>query len=359
MTAGEARMEAAPYATGGGGTVLEHRYGAVLLACLLTGAPVTELGDDATPTSVHFQASAVSPVDDLLVTGRTPDSGERRVSIGVRRAPKLTASDDKSALLLTSYLRVVTGHWEELRAGRWRLCLAVASPNAAVQQLGDLAEIARACNDEGQFRTEIARPRRTNQGVRSRLSHIDALVTAARADIGADDVNAGELTWRLLSSLRTRELRLEGADETDRTHAVSSLRAITRDQTAAAADQLFLRLTELANRYAPTAAQVTRQHLLQDLSGTPLRTSPPAGGAPSAPRPVTAWDALALGVHRAISGDSATGQALMELTPYFPRAHDALLRGLLAASAQPVLIVLVGGSSTGKTRAAYEAVCDS
>jgi hypothetical protein len=340
-------MDAAPYATGGGGTVLEHRHGAVLLACLLTGAPVTELGDDATPTSVHFQASAVSPVDDLLVTGRTPDSGERRVSIGVRRAPKLTASDDKSALLLTSYLRVVTSHWEELRTERWRLCLAVASPNAAVQQLGDLGEIARACNDEAQFRAEVGRPRRTNQGVRSRLSHIDALVTATRAGIGADDVSAGELTWRLLSSLRTRELRLEGADETDRTHAVNSLRAITRDQTAAAADHLFLRLTELANRYAPAAAQVTRQHLLQDLSGTPLlRTSPPPGdlpdlGARSAARPVTAWDALTLGLHRAITGDSATAQAHQELTRYFPRAHDARLRGLLAASTQPVLVVLV------------------
>jgi hypothetical protein len=146
-----ARMDAAPYATGGGGTVLEHRYGAVLLASLLTRDPVTELGDDATPTSVHFQASAVSPADDLVVVGRTPDGGERRVSIGVRRAPTLVASDDASARLLTSYLRIVTASREELRAGRWRLCLAVASPNTPVRQLGALAEMARASVDDAQF----------------------------------------------------------------------------------------------------------------------------------------------------------------------------------------------------------------
>jgi hypothetical protein len=159
-----ARMDAAPYATGGGGTVLEHRYGAVLLASLLTRDPVTELGDDATPTSVHFQASAVSPVDDLVVVGRTPDGGERRVSIGVRRAPTLVASDDASARLLTSYLRIVTASWEELRAGRWRLCLAVASPNTPVRQLGALAEIARASVDDAQFRAEVARPETNEPG---------------------------------------------------------------------------------------------------------------------------------------------------------------------------------------------------
>src|SRR5260370_9348667 len=71
-------MGASPYATGGGGTVLEHRYGAILLACLLIGGPMTELGDDTTPVVVRFQASSVSSVDDLLVVGRTPDGGERR-----------------------------------------------------------------------------------------------------------------------------------------------------------------------------------------------------------------------------------------------------------------------------------------
>jgi hypothetical protein len=144
---------AAPYASGGGGTVLEHCYGAILLASLLTRAPVPELGDDVTPVSVRFQGRAVSPVDDLIVRGLARD-GERRVSIGVRRAPAFARSDTKTADLLASYVRTVADRWEEIRAGRWRLGLAVASPNNAVQQVRELTRIARAMPDVSEFRAE-------------------------------------------------------------------------------------------------------------------------------------------------------------------------------------------------------------
>jgi hypothetical protein len=76
--------------------VLEHNYGATLLASLLTGDPLAELGDDVTPMEVRFQASAVSAVDDLLISGRTPDGGIRQVSIGVRRAARLVQSEATS-----------------------------------------------------------------------------------------------------------------------------------------------------------------------------------------------------------------------------------------------------------------------
>ena len=66
---GHARERATRYSTGGGGVVLEHRYGATLIAALLTGAQLPELGDNATAKEVRFQASAYSPVDDLMVIG--------------------------------------------------------------------------------------------------------------------------------------------------------------------------------------------------------------------------------------------------------------------------------------------------
>jgi hypothetical protein len=155
---------ASPYATGGGVTVLEHRYGAVLLAHLLTGDPVPGLGTDATPFSVRFQASHFSPVDDLLLVGRTPDDGRRQISIGVRRAPSLIASEGGSARLMGSYVRIVTDHWEEVQAGRWRLGLDVASRTAAVQQVRELSVIAGSTPDEAAFRVEMERPGRTNTG---------------------------------------------------------------------------------------------------------------------------------------------------------------------------------------------------
>ena len=69
MTDGDLDLGVSPYASGGGGTVLEHLYGAVMLSSLLTGDPVTELGEDASVVLVLFQGRRVSPVDDLVVSG--------------------------------------------------------------------------------------------------------------------------------------------------------------------------------------------------------------------------------------------------------------------------------------------------
>ncbi len=238
-------LAAPPYATGGGGTVLEHRYGATLLAALLTGDPVPVLGADARPVTVRFQASAFSPVDDLLIIGRAPDGGERRASVGVRHAPQLTASDEASVPLIATYLRVVTESWDEVDAGRWRLALAVASPNPAARQVRELAVIARANRTEAGFRADVARPRRTSQDVRGRLVHLDSLVKATLAyekgKVRPGGTSPAELTWRLLSSLQVPELRLEAGDETDQVTAVSQLRPVTRDQSAASAADLFSR----------------------------------------------------------------------------------------------------------------------
>jgi hypothetical protein len=52
---------------------------------------------------------------------------------------------------------------------------------------------------------------------------------------------------------------------------------------------------------------------------------------------------------------SASGAAL---PPYIPRAHDRVLLKLVKmAQKRSVMAVLVGGSSTGKTRACWEAIC--
>lgn len=269
---GSERQGSSPYATGGGGTVLEHCYGAVLLAHLLTGAPVPMLGDDVTPVKVQFQAGDVSPVDDLLVVGRVGDGSERVLAIGVRRAPTLVASDAPSARLLSSFLRVIGTHWPEIQQGRWRLGLAVAAPNPAVSQLQKLCATARATPDAGVFHDAVAAPGKTSRNVWDRLVHVQDLVRLADQAVGSG-LDPEELTWRLLSSLSVVELRLEGADLSDRTGAVERLQAVTRDGTPASADALFSRLIELAGRYAPSGAQVTESSLRRDLSGLPLARS--------------------------------------------------------------------------------------
>jgi hypothetical protein len=120
-------MTSNPYSTGGGGTVFEHRYGALLLGRLLTGESVPGLGDEFEPQAIQFQASSVSPVDDLFVRGRGPNGEGRKLSIGVRRDPNLVRSESSSVSLLAQYIEIVSNHWEEIQDGKWRLGLTVAS----------------------------------------------------------------------------------------------------------------------------------------------------------------------------------------------------------------------------------------
>ncbi len=63
------------------------------------------------------------------------------------------------------------------------------------------------------------------------------------------------------------------------------------------------------------------------------------------------WDPVELGVHQVIGGGP--------MPTYIRRPHDELLRAMLdPAVPASRLVVVRGGSSTGKTRAAYEAVAD-
>ncbi|MFI0470401.1 hypothetical protein ACH347_40590 [Saccharopolyspora sp. 5N102] len=75
------------------------------------------------------------------------------------------------------------------------------------------------------------------------------------------------------------------------------------------------------------------------------------------PRPVTEWDPFDLDVHRAIEAPPAE-EALPELPPYLRRAHDDELDAELREPDRSRMVVLTGGSSTGKTRALYEAIID-
>jgi hypothetical protein len=113
---------ASPYATGGG-TVLEHTYGAALLAALLREWPVRGLGEDVTPVEVRFQQGASYPVDDLVVVGLSP-TGPRTMFVAVRRDPTIGASSAAFVTLTVDFLRMVVSDgatWPPIRGGRvWR-----------------------------------------------------------------------------------------------------------------------------------------------------------------------------------------------------------------------------------------------
>lgn len=74
--------------------------------------------------------------------------------------------------------------------------------------------------------------------------------------------------------------------------------------------------------------------------------------------PVTGRSPFDLGVHRAIRLDSASTEpdAAETLPPYVRRQHDAAASQLLSNVERSVMVLFIGGSSTGKTRACLEAV---
>ncbi|MET7312783.1 helix-turn-helix domain-containing protein [Streptomyces sp. NPDC005571] len=78
-------------------------------------------------------------------------------------------------------------------------------------------------------------------------------------------------------------------------------------------------------------------------------------------RPISQWDPHELEVHPAGPGDAASSPAMpavRALPGYVPREHDRVLDNAVrdAAAGRSRIVVLVGTSSTGKTRACWEAV---
>lgn len=73
------------------------------------------------------------------------------------------------------------------------------------------------------------------------------------------------------------------------------------------------------------------------------------------PSPVRGWRPADLGIHKGLRG-SLPADAVLELPGYLRRPHDERLDGLFDNPADSVFVVLRGGSSTGKSRALYEAI---
>ena len=90
-----------------------------------------------------------------------------------------------------------------------------------------------------------------------------------------------------------------------------------------------------------------------------LPGGPRAGAGPAAAgRPLAEMrDPFVLEVHRPVLPEDAPA-GLPELPPYIPRGHDQVLAQAVraAAAGRSGIAVLVGGSSTGKTRACWEAL---
>ncbi len=344
---------ASAYATGGGGTVFEHTYGATLLAALLLGDSVPGLGDEQSVTRVVFQARRFTAVDDFLVFGEPRGTGSRgggrELSIGVRHKPRIAPSDKSFVSLLITYLRVIEKEWDRVKDGEVRLGLVVGAPHGGARELAALAEIARTQPTNEEFRSFVATPRATRKPVRKRLNYLDDAVEEASRDAGVElpDGGARELAWRLLVGLHPIEVRLEGGDAADRTGAVSRLRSLVGETSEA--DTLFSKLARLASNYASTGAVVDEAVVRRDLQGVAR-----VGRSPTHTK---AWDILAQLDKRLGQriGRELAGQG-QQLTLERSAVREKVIAAMGKTGRESGALVITGDPDVGKSALTLSAV---
>jgi hypothetical protein len=182
---------------------------------------------------------------------------------------------------------------------------------------------------------------RSNSGVRVQVEHAPS------------NQALSELRRRLgdgLARARLSRTQLASKAKLGRTTVYEALRAggpVPSPETVAA----------LAN-----VLKLPEEELLDLLRRAAAPAVPAAGHVPGPGRPLSAWDPHDLEVHPAGAaaggGEGTSARERRVLSGYVPRQHDQVLAAAVrdVASESSRMVVLVGTSSTGKTRACWEAV---
>jgi hypothetical protein len=258
---------ASPYSTGGGGTRLEHRLGAIFLGHLLTGSPIAELGELA-PDLAAFQQSGRTAVDDLLLEARAADGvSSVRLDIAVRRKPKFIKSDEKTCKLVTALVR------EDLDAARQsdplvarRLAVAVSGQQTHARQVAELADIARGQSSAEKFFELVNTPGKF--AARGRLTQLRDMVDNSLLEIGDEAAGSAESRcWSLLSRLWIIETNLESGNEGDWTALIDRLTPVALGHSTANTIALRDRLEQVSAKLAQTSGEVDLPTLRRLLHG--------------------------------------------------------------------------------------------
>ena len=346
MTANSAQRpaSASPYATGGGGTRLEHRLGAVLLAHLLTGRPISEL-DERPPTQVAFQQSTLSRVDDLVVTASAPDGVSLfRLDIAVRRTPRFVrshrATNDLMAALVAEDIAAEDDPNERLKR---RLAVAVSGPQAHAQQVAELAAVARAQPTAGEFFELVLTPGRF--ATRGRLEQFRDMVNEALPAPHQAPGAAESRCWSLLRRLWVMQVRLETGHDDTWTGILNDLQSVAIDHSLESARGLRDQLEQLAGEFATNAAVVDATVLRHRLHGRIAPTShvPPPGWA----RLMDIDRQTRAAVARSVVGPDATNLRLERV---------AVREAVQAALTAPGDLVVTGESGVGKSALVMDAI---
>lgn len=333
------KKSASPYSTGGGGVRFEHRVGAVYLAKLLTNRAVSPLGDRA-PTSIAFQQSPRTPVDDLVVSASGDDGTVlARLEIAIRRAPKFVVSDEATMSLVRALVKAdLAIERSPDEKTEVRLAVAVSGQQTHAKELAELAAVARNQPSAKDFFELVLTPGKFASS--ARLEQLLGMVTTALQKLEELFVaDPRHRCWRLLQRLRIITLDVEAENPSDWTALLDELSPVARDHSSNGARELRGQLDVLAGEFARTAGVITQPMLRRKLHGAidPAATTPPPG-----------WDqlmSLDRDARSAVSQSLATPGTADGLTLRRKSARDAL-----GAALKPDTDLFVtGDSGVGKS----------
>lgn len=246
-----------PYATGGGGVVLEHRAVARYMALMLAGRTSPELADRQI---VRITCQDADPVDDVVLHAKRAHEGRPslRLAVAARRSPDLIPSNAKSRKLIKTFVQEVLAHRDPRDVElEHRIALAVAGDHLQAKQLADLAALAEPNFDADRYFQVLHTPKKFDRELVTRLDCLEAMVKAAVLQLTKSepkDSSVRQLVLALLQRLEVVYLRLESPDESDWGELANILLPVAREGTLDSAVRLRDRLESLAGQWVPRTA---------------------------------------------------------------------------------------------------------
>ncbi|MFE2262537.1 hypothetical protein [Streptomyces griseosporeus] len=379
--------------SGGGGTIYEYRVAALDLVGLLCGVQVPGL--DVVPDTVCLQKANAFPLDDVVVLNRQ-GSYELAVQRQVKRTLEITPSSGPWRKTMRQCLASLDSFGDQIDADRHRLGLTAAGPIAALEALRELAASAAAQKSATDFLQELPRLGQSYHRVWKHLTQTVRDLLAESDGNAPEDEAVYRSAYRIARRLVVQIEPTEQISPRYPALCAALQERVLHADTGIDAAAVFRMVEELAQEWGPRAGAIDAAMLRNRLRarGVALRGDSPARSvvvvrqrveqhgaealtqAAQMPtlrsRPgrseslqqlgvigeLKPSDALRLEVHPAVDADVGSG-AVAVLPPYIARPDgvDGRLRRMVAEAANGNrLVMVVGGSSTGKTRACWEAV---
>ncbi|MFF0383518.1 hypothetical protein [Streptomyces sp. NPDC004286] len=318
------------------------------------------------PDSISLQQGREFPLDDVIALNRKGPY-ELVVERQVKRTLEITPSSDPWRKTIRQCLQSLDSFGDEIDADRHRLGVTASAPVHGLEILQSLAAYAAAQKSVHDLLRQLP-----DLGLDHRRiwKHLADTVRNLLAERGATDPGRELVELSAYRIARRLVVQIEPTEQISPRYPY--LCSVLEDRVLSAAsrhdsESVYRMVEELAQEWGPRAGAIDAAMLRGRLQarGVVLRGDPPARTeqADLSNRmhligELEPSDALRLEVHPAFNGGIGS-DPLAVLPPYIPRpasVDEKLRREVAEAAKGSRLVMVVGGSSTGKTRSCWEAV---